>query len=113
VQDVTPIRKTEFDEITGQKPTTVAVDHNYGGADRYSYETADGRGIDNATVIAYLKSDFDAGRRGSNYHQAVTQTDVQGHWVRPMLLDPATYVLYYYKQGEFGPDTAELTVIQG
>jgi len=113
IQDVTPIRKREFDEITGQGPNTVEVDHHYGGTDNYSYHTADGRGIDNATIIAYLKTDFDAGRRGKQYHQGVSTTDVQGRWVRPMMLDPATYVLYYYKQGAFGPDTAVLTVVQG
>ena len=64
-------------------------------------------------MIAYLKTDYNAGRRGKEYHQGVSRTDVQGHWERPMLLDPATYVLYYYKQGAFGPDTAEVTVVQG
>lgn len=113
--DPSNTQRTDYDPgNTGRNsPDAVPVDHNYTAADRYSYTDKNNRGIDNATVIAYLKTDYQAGRRGIQYHQAVTQTDVNGRWVRPILLDPGEYVLYYYKQGEFGPDTASLTVVPG
>lgn len=97
-------------KISRYTPNAVEVDHNYGGPDNYSYLTTDGRGIDNATVIAYLKSDYDAGNRDESYYKDAVLTDVNGQWTQPMLLDPGEYVLYFYKQGEYGPDTADLTV---
>jgi len=89
---------------------SVIVDHDYGGTDALAYKTAGGVGIDNAVIIAYLKSDYDAGNYGSAFVKATTHTDVDGRWVNSMHLDPATYTLYYCKQGYYGPDTMEVTV---
>ena len=89
---------------------SVVVDHDYGGADALAYKTAGGVGIDNAVIRAYLKTDYDAGNTGSGYIVATTTTDVNGRWTNQMNLDPATYTLYYFKQGAYGPDTQEVTV---
>ncbi|MBW2560479.1 MAG: hypothetical protein JRE40_06445, partial [Deltaproteobacteria bacterium] len=89
---------------------SVVVDHDTGGTDALTYKTAAGVGIDNAVVRAYLKSDYDAGSTGSEYIKATTTTDVNGRWTNQMNLDPATYTLYYFKQGAYGPDTQEVTV---
>lgn len=89
---------------------SVVVDHDYGGADALAYKTEGGAGIDNAVVRAYLKTDYDAGNTGSEYIKATTMTDVNGRWTDQMNLDPATYTLYYFKQGAYGPDTQEVTV---
>jgi hypothetical protein len=91
-------------------PDAVEVDHNFGGTDNLIYTTGSGDGIDNATIIAYLKTDYDAGNRGKSYHKAVSKTDVNGRWTRKMLLDPGTYTLYFYKQGCYGPDVQDITV---
>lgn len=88
----------------------VAVDHNYGGTDALRYVDGAGSGIDNADIWIYLKSDYDAGRVSSNYVKAKTNTDVNGRWANPVNLDPATYTIHVYKQGEYGPDTQEITV---
>jgi hypothetical protein len=89
---------------------SVVVDHDTGGADALAYKTGGGAGIDNAVVRAYLKSDYDAGNMGSEYIKATTTTDVNGRWTNQMNLDPATYTLYFFKQGAYGPDTQEVVV---
>lgn len=105
IMDATPATLTE---ITGNGE--VLVNHDYGGDDVLSYKRSTGQGIGDATVQAFLASDYNAGRRTRNYIQAESTTDVNGRWSRAMMLDPAEYVLVYYKQGEYGPDTYELTV---
>lgn len=89
---------------------TTAVDHNFGGTDALRYVDGVGSGIDNADIMIYLKSDYDAGNLASAYVKAKTNTDVNGQWANPLNLDPAIYTVYFYKQGEYGPDTQEITV---
>lgn len=97
-------------DAVGLGSGAVEVDHDYGGADRLAYRDDDGRGIDNATVLAFLQSDYAAGRKTAGYAKGTTNTNVHGRWTRPMMLDPATYVLYYYKQQQFGPDVTTVVV---
>jgi len=80
---------------------SVLVDHDYGGTDNLTYETATGSGIDNATIHAFLKSDWDAGRRSVSYKKGATTTNARGRWITPMMLDPDRYMLYYFRQGSF------------
>lgn len=87
---------------------SVAVDWDYGGMTAYA--TAGGVPIDNATVRAYLTSDYTAYRRGSGYIKAQTTTNVLGRFTDPMHLDPGAYTLVWVKQGIAGPDTVTLTV---
>ena len=89
---------------------TVTVDHNSGGTDNLAYKTSGGSGIDNAIVQAFLKTDYDAGRRSATYVAGETQTNVYGRWARPMKLDPAAYVFIFYKQAFSGPDRKDYTV---
>jgi hypothetical protein len=108
--DGTPIRTEDLDGIIGSG--SVEVDHDYGGADTYRYVTQNGVGIDDAIINIYLASDFNAGKRGVDFIKASSRTDINGRWVRPVMLDPETYVVYFYKQLAFGPDTAPLTVTE-
>lgn len=103
--DHTPVTRAE---IYGDGSTT--VDHNYGGTDVLAYQTASGQGIDNATVQAFLKSDWDAGRRGTSYIKGSTTTNTRGRWKAAMMLDPDVYTLVYFRQGSYGPDTRAVTV---
>ncbi len=89
---------------------TVVVDHNYGGPEALAYKTSSGQGIDNAVIQAFREVDWNAGRRDARYIVASSRTNIHGHWEMPMLLDPATYVLLFCKQGSFGPDTTVVTV---
>ncbi len=94
---------------TTQGSGDVAVDHDYGSTDALRYEY-NGQGIDNATIKAYLKTDYDAGRRGESYVKARSKTSVDGRWQWPIYLDSGqTYVIVFYKQGEYRPSTVEIS----
>lgn len=88
---------------------SVAVNHNYGGTDALTYED-DGVGIDNATIRAYLASEYNAGNRSAEYVVATSYTNVEGRWTVTMMLDPDDYILVFHKQGCFGPDEVAVTV---
>lgn len=90
----------------------VAVDHDYGGPDALAYRTEDGRGVDNAVIQAFLKTDYDAGRRDYRYIQGTTSTNVYGRWVAPLMLDPAEYTLVFFKQGSYSPTITNITVTE-
>jgi len=89
---------------------SVSVNHNYGGTDNLSYIVDDGEAVDEAIVQAFLSTDYAAGRRSRNYVKGETKTNVRGRWVTEMRLDPGLYTIVFYKQGEYGPDTATVTV---
>lgn len=80
-------------------PGAVAVDQDYGGDDSLTVVTEAGAGIDGATIRAYLASDYAAGNTGAAFIVSQTLTDVAGHWVTPMLLDPGNYTLLIFRQG--------------
>jgi len=89
---------------------SVSVDHNYGGTDNLTYIVDGGAAVEDAIVQAFLKTDYDAGNRTRNYVKGETRTDANGRWDDPLRLDPATYVIVFYKPNEYGPDIAEITV---
>ena len=89
---------------------SVAVNHDYGGADTLAYQTAAGAGVEDATVQAFLTTDYDAGNRTSAFMRGATRTTTFGRWERDIMLDPGDYTIVCFKQGEYGPDTAEITV---
>ena len=82
------------------------VDHNAGGPDNLRYVSG-GAGIDDATVRAYLKAEFDAGvyaERGR------THTRSDGRWARPMYLNAGLiYTITFAKPGIFQVSTKEVT----
>jgi hypothetical protein len=84
------------------------VDHDTGGADNLRYTDSVNNGIDGATVIAYLASDYAAGayvRRG----KTVTRSD--GRWAAPLNLNSGlAYTIRFEKDGVYGPDTKDVTV---
>jgi hypothetical protein len=105
LRDSTPAKAGDFIG-TG----SVEVDQDYGGTEELAYKTDEGIGVDNAQLRIYLQTDYDQGLTDSSHIVAATLTDVNGHWVKPLMLDPETYVLYAYKQGYYGPDTKVFTV---
>jgi len=85
-----------------------AVDHNFGGTDNLRYESSPGVGIDNGSVIAYVKSAYDAGDLSAPVAATVTRSD--GRWQNPLMLDAGvTYALMFYKQGVYSATTVEIT----
>lgn len=105
IRDVTPLRAAE---LTGSG--SVLVDHNYGGPDTLAYKLANGTGVNDADIYVYLKADYDAGRTGADYVLARTKTNVTGRWTQPIMLDPETYTLICFKQGQVGPDRVDVVV---
>ena len=88
----------------------VLVDHNYGGTNTLQAVDGLGAGIDNTSIRGFLTADWSAGNRGANYVRATTTTVADGTWRHPMMLDPGTYTLLYYKQGSFQPKTVSVVV---
>lgn len=85
----------------------VAVDHDYGGADSLRYVDDDGTGIDGAKVVFYLAANYDA----SDYTVAArTVTGSDGRWVSPVYVNAGEYVVVFYKDSDYGPDTERVTV---
>lgn len=91
----------------------VTVNHNYGGTDVLAYKTSGGQGIVGASITAYLKSDYDAGNRSSNYVVGRSTTVNNGRWATDILLNPQTYTVVFFKQGpnSYGPNTATVVVV--
>lgn len=106
VQNINP----DFTAARWSGSGTVPVDHNYGGSDNLSYRTSLNTGIDNAEVNIFNKTDYDAGNRGNQFIVGATRTTTLGRWSRPVMLDPGTYTIVYFRQGFSGPDTKEVTV---
>lgn len=83
------------------------VNHNTGGTDALRFVDGAGAGIEGATIMAYVKEDYDDGiytMRG----QATTGAD--GRWTANLMLDDGVeYALVFYKPGAFGPTTETVT----
>lgn len=86
---------------------SVPVNHNTGGTDALRFVDGSGAGIEGASVVAYVKEDYDDGiftMRG----QVATGAD--GRWTSNLMLDEdVPYTLVFYKPGAFGPTTANVT----
>lgn len=89
---------------------TVSVWHNYGGTDALRVVDSLNAGIDDVTISAYLRSQWDAGNRSDHYVVGRTVTNVNGRWTQPMMLDPEEYVLTFVKQGQYLSEELNLTV---
>lgn len=105
---VIPRQTVLFEQILGSG--AVLINHNYGGEDALRYVAPNGVGIDNGTIQIFLKSDYDAGRRGRGYVIAETSTNTEGRWVRDVALDPGEYVVVFFKQGLYSPTAVPITV---
>jgi hypothetical protein len=91
-------------------PGNTAVNHDTGGTDNLRYMSG-GVGIDNATIHAYLKTNYDAGLRSSAYIIGQSTTNINGRWSSPIYLDTGnTYTIVFYKQGSYATSTAEITI---
>lgn len=86
-------------------PSTVAVNQDYPLHGSLLYQTPGGCGIDNAQVRVYLLSDYQAGNLSSPV--GTTTTTRGGAWTAPVLVPTGfTYVAYYCKPYEYGPDVS-------
>ena len=89
----------------------VFVDHDYGENSALSYISGDCCGVAGARVRAFKLSDWTGGARTAEYAVAETLTTVNGTWAWAMKLDPGEYMLEYFLDGAYGPDTQAITVV--
>jgi hypothetical protein len=92
---------------TGTGTGNVAVNQDTGGIDSMRYITAGGAGIDDAEIIAYLKSEYDAGTRVG---RGTTFTGPDGRWVKPLMLNSGFTYYLIFKGANYGPDIATRAV---
>lgn len=102
------VRATSTGTLAGEG--AISVDHDYGGTDALAYIVDGGAAVDDAVVQAFLTTDYNAGRRTRNYVKAETRTNAAGRWETEMRLNAGQYTIVFFKQGEYGPDTAVINV---
>jgi len=105
---IIPRVRVLFEQILGSG--AILVNHNYGGTDNLRYVAPNGVGIDNATIQIFVRSDYDAGKRGRGYIIAESVTGTDGRWVRDVALDPGDYTVVFFKQGLYSPTVINITV---
>jgi hypothetical protein len=76
----------------------ILVDNNYGGTDALTITDSIGNPIDEATIRAYLTSEYNAGNYTNVLASATTGTD--GKWIAPMMLDAGQYTLIVSATGQ-------------
>ncbi|KKK49132.1 hypothetical protein LCGC14_3138170, partial [marine sediment metagenome] len=88
---------------------SISIDHNSGAVDNYRV-TANGTPLADVEIRAFVKSDYDAGRKSNRYVVGQTRTLTNGRWATVIRLDPAAYTLEFSKTGAFQTATADITV---
>lgn len=89
---------------------SISVDHNYGGTDNYRV-LSNGTPIADVRIRAFVKTDYDAGRKANSFVVGESRTKTDGRWVSVIRLDPGTYTLEFSKTGNFQTKTANVTVV--
>jgi len=86
-----------------------AVNEDTGGTDNLAYKTGAGAGISGAIVRAYVATEYAASGSSATIRGETRTTD-DGGWVDNLMLNEGTaYTIWFYKQGEYGPDTENVT----
>jgi len=88
----------------------ILIDENYPSTDNLRYLNNSGTGIDNASIVVFLKEDFNLGNKSSSFIKGSSTTKMDGRWSNPIYLDPnLTFVVQFFKQGEYQPTSIEIT----
>jgi hypothetical protein len=90
-------------------PGKVLVNQDYGGSGALIY-CLDGIPIADATIEAFLYSDYIAGNQDARYRIANSRQTASGEWAMPFYLDPDIYVFRFYRIGVAGPDAYRVVV---
>jgi len=78
---------------------TVIVNHNYGGTDNLKIIDENSSPLDDAEILFYLASDYNAGHTSSGYVKGQSLSTVLGEFEWNCYLDPATYYMIVNKDG--------------
>jgi hypothetical protein len=95
---------------------SVLINHDYGGADALAYRDATDCPVVGAGVYVFTQTVFDAAYPdfpALDDAVAVTTTRANGRWTDALRVNPGQYVILFEKPGEYGPDTAAVTVTPG
>lgn len=86
------------------------VNEDTGGTDTLQVVDANGNGIQDVAILAYVASEFAADPAGATVRATAT-TSADGRWESPyMMLDAGTaYTLYFFRAGVYGPATTNVT----
>lgn len=94
---------------SSKDPGKVLVNQDYGGPGALVY-CLDGIPIADATIEAFLYSDYIVGHQDATYRVANSRQTVTGEWAMPFYLDPQIYVFRFYRIGVAGPDAYRVVV---
>jgi len=102
--------KAKTDQITNPAGDgDTVVNHDTSGSDNLRATSGGGNGLDNVTIRAYLKSEYDADAAGATLRgTAVTAAD--GRWVTPMMLNSGLTYTLVYSRTDLNTLTKEVTV---
>lgn len=89
---------------------SVSIDHNYGGTDKLRVTSSNNRPLASVVIRAFVKSDYNAGRKSNTYTVGQTSTKTDGRWSSVIRLDPGSYVLEFSKKGSFKTSTTTIKV---
>jgi hypothetical protein len=81
----------------------VAINQNTGGTDNLRYVDSGGNGIEGATVLIYLATNWPA---KPDQVEATAMTGSDGRWLAPAYVQSGTYVAVFAKIGADGPDVS-------
>ena len=87
----------------GEGDGPIAINQNTGGADNLRYVDSSGNGIEGATVLIYLSTDWPS---QPSRVQATAITGPDGRWLSPAFVQSGTYVAVFTKLGADGPDVS-------
>lgn len=93
--------------IVGQG--SVSIDHNYGSTDNYRV-IANGTPLADVNVRAFVKTDYDLGRKANQYIVGQTVTGTDGRWRSVIRLNIGEYTLEFSKKGAYRTTTTNITV---
>lgn len=101
--------RAKTDQIQGAGDGDTPVNHDTGGTDQLRATDAAGAGLDNVTIRAYLKAEFDADATAAPL-RGRTVTGADGRWIAPLMLNSGLTYTLIYSRADLNTTTLEVTV---
>ena len=88
---------------------TVLINQNTISLDNLRYITSSGEPVSGASIYVFRKSEYSAGSLDNALGKTFSKAD--GRWNAPIPVQAGeTYVVLFFKDSEYGPDTTEVVV---
>jgi hypothetical protein len=88
---------------SGSGTGPIAINQNTGGTDNLRYVDSTGNGVEGASIIIYLATDWPGNPTNA---QATSTTGPDGRWLAPAFVNHGTYVAVFTKVQADGPDVS-------